>query len=143
MGKHPDEQSILAPPFYAVQLDCVFGFRGRYHKTAKTGVKVCALVAVCISTGATAITAKEDLVAVGDVVVFVTDEGNLAGSGWKLGRVSRVASSNSIEIECVVINARSREVNRKTVMRSPRQCSRILGADECRTNTAAVFQSVQ
>ena len=86
---------------------------------------------------------KTEPVAVGDVVMFVTEEGNLAGSGWKLGRVSKIVSLNSIEIEYAVVNARSKEINRKTVMRSPRQCSRILGANECRTNTSEVFETAQ
>ena len=61
MGNHPAERSLIAPPFYAVQLDCVFGFKGRYHKNARTGAKIYALIAVCVATGATAITALESL----------------------------------------------------------------------------------
>ena len=86
---------------------------------------------------------KTEHVAVGDVVVFVTDEGNLAGSGWKLGRVSRIVASNSIEVKYSVVNARSKEINHKAVTRSPRQCSKVLGTDECRTNTSEVFQTIQ
>ena len=85
---------------------------------------------------------KTESVVVGDVVVFVTVEENLAGSGRTLGRVSKIVSSISIEVKYSVVDTRSDEINHKVVMQSPRQCSRIVGTNECRTNTSDVFQTI-
>ena len=61
MEKHPDDRNTVAAPIYAVQLEFAFDFHGRYHKNAKTGAKIYDLAAVCIATGATAITSMEGL----------------------------------------------------------------------------------
>ena len=61
MSCHPEPRTILAPPFYSVMLDIAYGFPGVPYKNARKSIKVCALVFVCLMSGATNILALEGI----------------------------------------------------------------------------------
>ena len=61
MSQHPEARTILAPPFTHCMMDIAFGFKGQAYKRARMGIKVYALVIVCILSGATNILAVEGL----------------------------------------------------------------------------------
>ena len=61
MAKHAFPRTQIAPVFYNVMIDTVFGFKGQPYKQARKGVKIYALVIVCLFTSATNILALEGL----------------------------------------------------------------------------------
>ena len=61
MAKHAFPRTQIAPVFYSVMMDTVFGFHGKPYKNARKTTKVYALVIVCLLTSATSILALEGL----------------------------------------------------------------------------------
>ena len=61
MAKHAFPRTQIAPVFYNVMIDTVFGFKGKPYKQARKSIKVYALVIVCLLTSATSIIALEGL----------------------------------------------------------------------------------
>ena len=61
MARHPEERTMIAPPFYNCMVDIAYTFKGRPFLRSKTNLKIHALVIVCITTSATSILAMEDL----------------------------------------------------------------------------------
>ena len=61
MMPHNEARNTIAPPFYAVQMDTVFGFHALIHQRARKTVKVYALIICCLFTGATNILLIESL----------------------------------------------------------------------------------
>ena len=61
MAAHAPEQSIIAPPFYAVQVDIAHGFNAVPWKKARNKIALYALVIVCVLTSATSILALEGI----------------------------------------------------------------------------------
>ena len=83
---------------------------------------------------------KHDLVAVDDIVVFITQDGGYGDTTWRLGRVIEVSSPNSVKIEYHITNGRSGDINVKTVHRLPRSCSRVLDPKEYPVNSQGFFE---
>ena len=61
MMPHNEARNTIAPPFYAVQMDTVFGFHALIHQRARRTVKVYALIICCLFSGATNILLIESL----------------------------------------------------------------------------------
>ena len=61
MAQHPSERVQIAPPFYNVMADTVFGFKGQIYKKARKTTKIYALILVCLLTSAVNILACEGL----------------------------------------------------------------------------------
>ena len=61
MSEHPAARTTIAPPFFQMMLDIAYGFKGLSYRRARVGIKIYALVGVCILTGATSIMALEGL----------------------------------------------------------------------------------
>ena len=57
----PAEKAQLAPGFYNCLVDISFGFSGKPHGSARTTIKLYALVVVCLNTSAVAIWCLENL----------------------------------------------------------------------------------
>lgn len=78
MGNHPESRLQIAPAFYHCMADICYGFKGKPHKTARTNVKIYALVIVCLLTSATSILALEGL-ETQDVVIALERHSALHG----------------------------------------------------------------
>ena len=61
MAAHAAERSIIAPPFYALQVDIAYGFNAVPWKKARNKVELYALVVVYILTSANSILALEGI----------------------------------------------------------------------------------
>lgn len=61
MAAHTANQSTIAPPFYAVQMDIAYGFSAVPWKKARNKVSLYALVIVCVLSSATSILSLEGL----------------------------------------------------------------------------------
>ena len=59
MEKHAEERSIIAPPFYAIQMDIAYDFNTFPWKKARNKVPLYAIV--CILTSATSILSLEGI----------------------------------------------------------------------------------
>ena len=55
------ERALVAPPFYAIQLDIAYGFSAVPWKKARNKVTLYALVVVCVLTSATSILSLEGI----------------------------------------------------------------------------------
>ena len=55
------ERALIAPPFYAIQLDIAYGFNAVPWKKAMNKVTLYALVVVCVFTSATSILSLEGI----------------------------------------------------------------------------------
>ena len=68
MAQHTQERALIAPPFFAIQLDIAYGFSAVPWKKARNKVTLYALVDVCLLSSATSILflegiSTEDIVA--------------------------------------------------------------------------------
>ena len=61
MAHHAQERALVAPPFYAIQLDIAYGFSAVPWKKARNKVTLYALVVVCVLTSATSILSLEGI----------------------------------------------------------------------------------
>ena len=70
IGNHPKSRLQISPPFYHCMIDICYGFKGKAHKYSRTkplksghnpGLKIYALVVVCLLSGATNILALEGI----------------------------------------------------------------------------------
>ena len=70
MGNHPNSRMQISPPFYHCMIDICYGFKGKVHKYSRSkplksgqnpGLKIYALVIVCLLSGATNILALEGI----------------------------------------------------------------------------------
>ena len=61
LAKHHFTRTLIAPIFYTVQIDIVFGFKSQLFKNSRKRGKVYALVFVCLLTSATNILAIESI----------------------------------------------------------------------------------
>ena len=61
MQSHPQERTLIAPPFFASQMDVVFGFKAQIHDKARRSIDMWALIICCLVTGATNILVMEGL----------------------------------------------------------------------------------
>ena len=61
MSNHPLMRTTLAPPFYNLQLDVVYGFLAKPHRQARTTMQIYALIGVCLLSSASTILALESL----------------------------------------------------------------------------------
>ena len=61
MANHHKSRTTIAPPFYNVQMDIVYGFRAQPYKKSRKSFKIYALVIVCLLTSATSILALEGM----------------------------------------------------------------------------------
>ena len=61
MLTHSSARTILAPPFHSIMADIAYGFKGKTYKKSRTNTNICALVIVCLLSGATNILALEGI----------------------------------------------------------------------------------
>ena len=61
MAQHTQEWALIAPPFYAIQLDIAYGFSAVPWKKARNKVTLYALVVVCLLSSATSILSLEGI----------------------------------------------------------------------------------
>ena len=61
MAHHSQERALVAPPFYAIQLDIAYGFSAVPWKKARNKVTLYALVCVCLLSSATSILSLEGI----------------------------------------------------------------------------------
>ena len=59
MAQLPKEKLIVAPPFYNIQIDVVYGFSGKPFVGSRATIKLYALVIVCLNTSAVSILCME------------------------------------------------------------------------------------
>ena len=61
LGKFPEARTVVAPPFYTVQMDIVMAFKARAHQRSTSTFACNALVIVCLLTCATSIMVMDGL----------------------------------------------------------------------------------
>ena len=61
MQNHPQDRTLIAPPFFSSQVDVVFGFKAQIHDKARRSIEMWALIVCCVVTGATNILVLEGL----------------------------------------------------------------------------------
>ena len=61
MARHHYTRTLIAPVFYTVQIDVVYGFKSNLYRGSRKKGKVYALVIVCLFTSATSIMAMESI----------------------------------------------------------------------------------